>query len=321
MTASEVHPNHAAPWLAVVMPVHNGADYLETALDSLVAESCHGVQIIIIDSSGDDRCTRIVERFQEKLSIDYSYRPDAKPWPIKTNIAVQSTPAPLVCMLHQDDIWLPGRLKWIWETVSSFPDMSMYLSPSYIIDSRGRRLGLWRCPLAEKKIWGRGEILERLLVQNFIAIPTPVISRESWIAVGGMDENLWYTADWDLYLKLSRINDVFYNPVPTASFRIHTQSLTVKGSKEIVQFRKQINSVIERHIWFVPMDRRESILKLSKSSMAINVALAAAMAGKLQVAFQSILDDFRFNLKDSFKLIIYSRLFERVVPRLLAKLL
>ena len=47
-------------------------------------------------------------------------------------------------------------------------------------------------------------VLERLLVQNFIAVPSPVWRRDAWLACGGLDLDLWYTADWDIWLKLAR---------------------------------------------------------------------------------------------------------------------
>ncbi|MBB4639747.1 glycosyltransferase [Rhizorhapis suberifaciens] len=321
MTGSEAALADAVPWLAVVTPVHNGAEYLEATLNSLVAEGCHGVCIIIIDSSDDDRCTRIVARFQDKLSIEYSYRPDVKPWPAKTNLAVQSAPAPFVCMLHQDDVWLPGRLALIREAVHSCPEAAMYLSPAYIIDSKGRRLGLWRCPLAEKKIWRRGEALERLLVQNFIAIPAPVISRESWLAVGGMDESLWYTADWDLYLKLACHGSLSYDPTPQTAFRIHGNSLTVKGSRNSDDFQQQMEVVVQRYTHLVDKDRRVTILKLCTLSVEINTALAAGAWGE----WKKILDVFKKYLFRNPEVIreyiTYSRIIERLFPRILSRTL
>jgi len=46
-------------------------------------------------------------------------------------------------------------------------------------------------------------VLQRLIVQNFLAVPAPLFRRELALQAGGMDESLWYAADWDLWLNLS----------------------------------------------------------------------------------------------------------------------
>src|SRR6202008_2800453 len=103
-----------------------------------------------------------------------------------------------------------------WLAVRS--DGVMDLHPCYIIDASGKRLGLWRCPLPGGFV-PSAILFERLLVQNFIAIPAPTIRRDAYLRVGGLDNHLWYTADWDLYFKIAAIGRVYYHPCPLACFR------------------------------------------------------------------------------------------------------
>ena len=68
-------------------------------------------------------------------------------------------------------------------------------------------------------------VVERLLVQNFISMPAPLFSREAAIRVGGLDEDLWYTADWDFWLKLAAVGQddlMFRRPfLPSAFILTH----------------------------------------------------------------------------------------------------
>src|ERR1035438_6119918 len=66
------------------------------------------------------------------------------------------------------------------------------------IDQDGRKLGVWRCPLPANIELSSNLVMDRLLVQNFIAAPAPVFRRDTWLSCGGLDEKLWYTADWDI---------------------------------------------------------------------------------------------------------------------------
>ncbi len=55
-------------------------------------------------------------------------------------------------------------------------------------------------------------VVPRLLVQNFLAMPAPLVRREAMLQVGGMDDTLWYAADWDLWLKLAALGPTLYVP-------------------------------------------------------------------------------------------------------------
>ena len=112
----------------------------------------------------------------------------------------------------------------------------------------GRRLGVWRCPLPADRAIPSAEVLERLLVQNFIATPAPVFRKDAWLACGGLDEALWYTADWDIWLKLAARGPVLYHDGVTTAFRVHGGSLTMTGSRDIGDFTRQLEIVLDRHL-------------------------------------------------------------------------
>ena len=72
---------------------------------------------------------------------------------------------------------------------------AMYVGPD------GQALGPWTCPFSEGVV-PPNQFIERLLIQNFIAIPSPVFRRNAAVQSGGLNEALWFSADWDLWLRL-----------------------------------------------------------------------------------------------------------------------
>jgi hypothetical protein len=106
------------------------------------------------------------------------------------------------------------------------PTLSCFCIRVTSLTTSARRLGLWRCPLpAGESPVPEHTLIERLLVQNFVGIPAPTIRRDAFLSVGGLDNALWYTADWDLYLKLAAIGSVYYHSSPLACFRVHKAPL------------------------------------------------------------------------------------------------
>lgn len=308
------------PWLSVAMPIHRGARWLGATLDSLAAQDCTGVELLILDSTEDKSCARIVERFADRLAIRYEHMPDLKSWTAKTNLAVERATAAHVSILHQDDLWLPQRAKDVRGAIAAFPDAVMLLNPSYIVDEHGRRLGLWRCPLPHDRPLRAADIAERLLVQNFISIPAPVIRREAWIAGGGMDESLWYTPDWDLYLKVATLGTTVYRRAASTAFRVHGSSLTVSGSRNRSDFEAQLNTVLERHIGQVPAARRPQVRRRASVSIAVNCELAEAAGGSAKALLRAIAAILFLGPLQALCYLRDSRVLERALPRVRARL-
>ena len=235
-------------------------------------------------------------------------------------ISVSSRPGPIeFCILHQDDLWLPNRCAELRKWLSTQSDGVMHLHPSYIIDESEKRLGLWRCPLPAGEAPVQANILiERLLVQNFIGIPAPTIRRDAYLSVGGLDNTLWYTADWDLYLKLSAIGGVYYHSSPLACFRVHKDSLTMSGSRNSVDFRSQHQAILDRHADKLAPEARAEILPIAEVSLDLNTALAAAVAGQFAQLGKAVVSLLMLGPRSMGRYFYYSRIVERAFPRLRA---
>ncbi|WP_245468089.1 MULTISPECIES: glycosyltransferase [unclassified Mesorhizobium] len=308
------------PFLSVVMPVHEGAAWIGATLDSLAAEPTGGLEIIIIDSSPTSATAAVVERFVQRLPLRLLQRRDLGQWQTKTNFGVELAAADHVCILPSDDLWLPGRVEAVRRWIADAPEAVLHLAPTAIVDRHGRRMGRWNCPLPADEVLEAEFLLERLLVQNFVSVPAPVFRRSTWLACGGVDEKLWYTADWDVWAKLAGTGPVTYHDEITTAFRVHGSSLTVTGSRDASEFRSQMQIVLERHLPRLPASSRERIGPAARASISVNVSLAAASAGNLKALVRAagvVLSlgpiGMRRYLRDS-------RLRERAVCRLRAKL-
>jgi hypothetical protein len=309
----------ATPWLSVVMPVHAGAQYLPATLASAVAAKPDGVEFLIYDSSPDTVCRDIVGAHADRLEIRYAAMPDVRSWPEKTNLAVADARAPHVAMLHQDDLWLPGHVDAVRAAIDAHPDVVMSVGGSRFIDPSGRDVGPWSLPFApgisSGKAFGQG-----LIVQNVLAIPSPVIRRDAWLAVGGMDDGLWFTADWDLYLKLAKQGDIAVRPETSTAFRIHGGSLTMTGSRDDNALREQLEIVLDRHGAAFGIDRDRRLRARALASIDINCGLARGAAGQPRWMWPTVSRFLRLGPVDAWRYAHESRIADRALPRLRARL-
>lgn len=301
------------PWLTIVMPVHRPGEWLNAALASIPSppRDC-SLAIVIRDSTPEGSCEKLIEPHRKRLAIDYAHWPETPSWPRKTNLGVEAARSELVCTLHQDDLWLPERLKVIAAMCAAHPHAALYVTAAAIVDPKGLRIGLWNPPF-QPALQDIRDFTNRLLIQNSIAMPSPVWRRDAYLACGGLDESLWYTPDWDLWLKLARQGDVVFDPQATAAFRIHGSSLTMTGDR--TQMKRELDAILARH---GHADGQHGAL--CRASAKVNAALADAASGDLVAGLSAIAAIVRLGPAGAAKYLRYSRLFERVWPRLRLRL-
>jgi glycosyltransferase involved in cell wall biosynthesis len=307
------------PWLSVIIPSHDRERWLGTALQSLVDQNVPGIEVIVVDASTTNACLLVADSFADKLDIRIERRPDLLSRPQKANFGVKQARSERICVLDDDDLWLPNKSAKVREWLAIQPDGVMHLHPCYVVDEAGRRLGLWRCPLpAEQAPIPADLLFERLLVQNFISSPAPIIRRDAYLRVGGLDNQLWFTADWDLYLKVAALGPVYYHSCPLACYRVHQNSLTAGGNRDLEDFREQYEIVMVRHIGKVPANRAIKIRRIAEASIKVNMALAAAVGGKFAHLIKALTAVVMLGPSGIISYFFYSRIVERALPRLRA---
>jgi hypothetical protein len=319
-----VHSGNAAsgsrgsgkPWLTVVMPVHHGEQFLAAALASAVAQPTGGVEFLIYNSGDDGGASRrIAERFAPRLNITWRETPELPSWTAKTNLGMLEAGAAHVAMLHQDDLWLPGHLAAVRRAIACNPDVALSVAPSLFADPDGRMMSPWKLPFRPGPI-ARADFISTMLVQSSIAIPSPVVRRDAWLASGGMDDALWFTADWDMYLKLASEGPVVIRSETTTAFRLHRGSLTMTGSRRPGSLRPQLEKVLDRHLYHLPAHLRGRIERRARASIEVNCALADASCGDRGSLASAAMRLLRLGPVEVARYAQQSRIIDRVIPRL-----
>lgn len=305
------------PWLTVIMPVYNGAATLGRSLASLPADE-PGIEVLLVDQASQDDSRAIAQGHCGRLNLRIVDAPQNRNWMQNTNLGLRLAQAPLVTMLHQDDIWHPGRAGALRALIARFPTAGMWIHAADYIDADDRRIGRFAPPFGGQEALLTSEtVLERLIVQNTIALPAVVFRRD--LAGEGLDETLWYTADWDLWLRLAGRGPVAWSPESHAGFRLHRGSLTVTGSRDLEDFRRQMDIPPARHLGALPARSAKTLRPLIAASNALNVALAGRFHGEKAAAGQGgrlLPMILRLGPGGMWRLLRDTRIVARVLPRL-----
>ena len=105
---------------------------------------------------------------------------------------------------------------------------------------------------SSKQVWMNksGQWAARIIRFGPFLTPQPgsVIRRTAFEQVGGLDENLGWAFDLDLFIKISRVGKLKFAGVVLSSFRWHESSLSVEFRRQSVL---EGSSVRKKHLHFI----------------------------------------------------------------------
>jgi hypothetical protein len=306
------------PFLSVVMPVYNGERFIAAALESVRGQH-DGIELVIVDDGSSDRTLDIVRDFAKVLPIRLLTPRRIGNWVAVSNIGLREATGDWACFLHQDDLWLPGRIERLRGEMESAED-ALVLHNAIFVGPDGRELGPWTCPLPEGDV-PQERFIERLLIQNFIAIPSPVFRRNAAIGSGGLDEGLWFSADWDLWLRLGALGPVRFIAETLSAFRVHPASQTAARKVLPEEWETQLTTVLARHLQNLAVtgNLRAKVERAGMASIAVNSALLAASRGEPVSPSQVFLKLLALGPSGWHRYVRDSRIVQRVRSRLKAQ--
>lgn len=304
------------PLISVVMPTYNGEKYIASALESIRSEEARDVEVVVVNDGSTDRTAEIAQEFSTKMPLRLIAPGRIGNWVKATNLGLNEARGEWACFLHDDDLWLPGRIRRLQAEIAKAKG-ALVVHDARFVGPDGRILGAWTCPLQEGNVEA-AQFLEHLLVQNFVAICAGTFVRKAVLESGGMDETLWHTADWELWLRMGSLGPVRVVREALSAVRIHHASQTMTHRLGPGEWEQQLTTVFQRHFsrWSGAGKPRAMVEEAAMASVAINAALAAGWRGE-PVRWQDPVWKLvalgpwglRRYLRDS-------RIVERLVPRL-----
>lgn len=234
------------PRVGIVVPtLGQRRDYLESTLSSLGQQDCRPLVIVV----GPEELVEVAQRHEA------AFLPDPGGLSRSINAGVAGLPEHIdyVGWLGDDDLLTQGSITTTARLLQSHPSATACFGVCEYIDDVGNII--WSSKAR------RLAVRTASIGPNLIPQPGSLFRRSAWEAVGGLDEELRYTMDLDLFLRLQKLGPVLSTPATVAQFRWHDDSTTVSGRRaslaEAYEVRKR-HMPGSRH-WLVAAAYRPTI--------------------------------------------------------------
>jgi glycosyltransferase involved in cell wall biosynthesis len=228
--------------IAAIIPLFNGARYIEGAIKSVLGQSFPATEIIVVDDGSVDGGPAIVERLARENPIKFLRTANSGQASARNLGAAHSSSA-FLAFLDQDDFWYSNHLKTLVE-----PFQDQHAVPIGWVYSDVDEVDKSGAMICRKFLRTMGtehpkRSLHSCLGDDMFILPSAsLISRAAFERAGGFDERLSGYEDDDLFLKLFRLGfaNVFIEE-PLSQWRIHVTSSSYSprmGRSRMIYARK-----------------------------------------------------------------------------------
>jgi hypothetical protein len=97
------------PRIAVILPVHNGADFLAEAIQSVLSQTFTDRELLVIDDGSADRTPEILAGFASRVRVIRF--PQRRGLVAALNVGISESRSEFVARMDSDDVCLPNRLQ------------------------------------------------------------------------------------------------------------------------------------------------------------------------------------------------------------------
>jgi len=211
-----------ASLVSVIMPVYRGERFVAKAIESVLAQTYHDFEILIVNDGSPDDSARIVRRFLPNPQIRYIEQQNAGVAAAR-NTGIAHANGAFIGLLDQDDVWLPNKLARQVAYFDSHPEVGLVHTRVKCIDAAG---ALRSCVGAIGVHPHKGLCAGRLLLGNGIAPVTVLLRRECIDDVGTFDQRFAPADDWELWMRIARRHPIAFIDEVTACYRFHGENVS-----------------------------------------------------------------------------------------------
>ncbi len=220
------------PLISTIITVHNGADYISEALQSIFQQEYKNIEIIVVDDGSTDKTATLIKSYGKKVIYSYQHKTGIA---AGKNRGIEIAGGEYFAFLDADDLWTPGKISTQHDCFINEPMLDIVfgnVEHFYCPDLSETERSKYHCP--EKSMPGISSI-------------TMLIKRQSFFKVGMFDTkyrrgifNDWYLRACEIGLKSHVHPDVMLKR------RIHRKNHGIVNKDKSVDYVRMLKASLDR---------------------------------------------------------------------------
>lgn len=242
--------------VSVVVPCYNYAKFLTETVESILAQTYHNWECIIVDDGSTDNTKEVAHGLMAKDNrIKYIYQNNAG-LSAARNTGIINAKGEFIQLLDADDIVLAKKLELHTDYLNNNPNIGIVYSGSKrFITSDKIDINNAKAEMAQNwmpRIYGEGKLVLRYLIHyNIMVVNSALVRKRVFQKVGLFNTELKSVEDFEFWIRCAA-NDIEFGFIDNSSamaiVRAHSDSMmtnTVTMIEAEIKMRKNIKPLIK----------------------------------------------------------------------------
>ncbi|MBE0454281.1 MAG: glycosyltransferase [Roseovarius sp.] len=225
-----------APLVSIILPTYNRAHTLLRAVNSVLNQNYREIELIVVDDASTDGSAALLAEIRDPR-VRVIYHENNKGLGAARNTGVFAATGDLIAFQDSDDEWLDGKLE---KQVTAFRNASLDCVCVYCIKivygrNADRIAGDRQVVCVPGPEFGKvsGDLRKILWRTNLVSTQTILCTREVARKVGGFDNRLRNSVDWDFVLRLAEQGTFEFVNLPLVNTYIQNDSVSKLTQKAL----------------------------------------------------------------------------------------
>ena len=217
----------AQPLVSIVIPVYNGADYLEETIESALAQTYERVEVIVVnDGSTDAGATAAIARsFGDRIRYVEKENGGVS---TALNRGIEEMKGEWFSWLSHDDLYTPEKIQHQidqLEKLGEKAERTILSCGTDLIDEVGRPIH--RPRKRPKGAFTSEEMFDYLLLEACLSGCALLVPKQAFEKAGGFPTSYRYIQDWVLWVEMALAGYSFLvTKNPYVKSRVHAKQQT-----------------------------------------------------------------------------------------------
>ncbi|MBE6769141.1 MAG: glycosyltransferase [Ruminococcaceae bacterium] len=213
------------------------------AVKSVLNQTVSDLELIVVDDSpsdfsGREQVAKSIMDLNDKR-ITYIVHDEPKGACAARNTGLELAKGEYVAFLDDDDEWIETKLeKQVSVFANGGDDLALvYCQFIYCYDDSGKE----EIPVEHFKKFNKGNIYDTLILYNYVASTSfPLIKTECLKAIGGFDNEMLSSQDYDVWLRLAQKYEFDYVPEVLVRYHIHSSESIGKNPQKRIKGQERL---------------------------------------------------------------------------------
>lgn len=236
------------PLVTVVIPVYNGASFLEDALQSVLKSDYPNFEVLLIDDGSQDKSKELCKKLEKKYSdkVRFHAFPQNRGLGRVLNYALENAKGKYICRINQDDEMTSDRITKQVRFMESHPDVTLLGSWLSVKDENGSTR-------INKFLEKDKDIRETWLSLSPVWDAAVMYPRKTALEVGGYDQSYWPADDLHMWYRLGKVGKIANIQEPLTEIKFHVKAASVKHHKKHIHATYKAHMFAHKHIQKAPL--------------------------------------------------------------------